>query len=130
MEDLTIDSNPLRIIEDENDFDSSLNTHTTESQVCLKIIEEENSSQSDMNNDGDRDNNLHRLSLRIDDDDEGVEQDSIITNEAVNSTMMATASDDFKPLTPEMEHAGPIDDSVVHLLGQINDIVGQMLINL
>lgn len=126
MEDLIIDSNPLRIIEDENDYDDSNTNTSIESQVCLKIVEEEN---SDMNND-DRDNSLHRLSLRIN-DDEGVETDSIIIDEAVNNTTLDIGSTDYKTPseTPEMEHS-PLSDSVVHLLGQINDIVGQMLIKL
>lgn len=136
MEHLNFVSNPLRIIEDESEYDNSKNT-SVDSQFCLQIVEEENISQSNMNDDV-LDNNLHCLSLQINDDG-GVTNNSITLNEASNSAAVENESiydnddnDDNETSieTPQVETAKSIDDSdsVVHLLGQINDIVGPILI--
>lgn len=136
MEHLNFVSNPLRIIEDESEYDNSKNT-SVDSQFCLQIVEEENISQSNMNDDV-LDNNLHCLSLQINDDG-GVTNNSITLNEASNSATVENESifdnddnDDNETSieTPQVETAKSIDDSdsVVHLLGQINDIVGPILI--
>lgn len=135
MED-RIDTNPLRIIEDESDFDNNNNTSTDsmeksekDEQICLMIVEEESSSRNEIVN---NDNSLHRLSLQID-NSEGVESNSIIINEAVNSTTIKIGSnndedDEFFDTTPDLEVSNSNDDSIVNLLGEINDIVGQTLI--
>lgn len=135
MEDRIIDSNPLRIVEGEIEIDNNNNTSTDSMEkiendelICLMIVEEENISRNEMN---DSDNNLHSLSLQID-NSEGVESNSNITNEAVKSTTIKIGSnidddDEFSGKTPQLE-AHSNDDSIVNLLGEINDIVGQKLI--
>lgn len=157
---VTRDINPLRIVEDEtqnetrdkNDNDSNdelfdfsaSDIEELESdggkRNSLLIIEEKDLTMDDNNNH----NNLHRLSLQI---ESGDDNSLVMTNEAVNRTIIRIGSNgssvDFgeaegilidKPhemteainqdLAETASHDDDGGEAIVNILGQINDIVG------
>lgn len=169
MDEATRDFNPLRIVEDEiltktsnsdksdNDsngelFDFSasdieeLADEASPKRNSLQIVEEK-----DLHMDSNNNNNLHRLSLQV---ESGDENSLVMTNEAVNRTIIRIGSNgssvDFGEADGDLidDHIEAInheakshdtretarrnsenfanDDGeiIVSLLGQINDIVG------
>jgi hypothetical protein len=136
------DINPLRIIEEECASDNQQNADNNFSKdekskrISLMIVEEERDFVSIMNDDHNNNtNHLHRLSLQIDGSSVGDESSLVLKNDAMNSTIIKIGSckgdleddddnmdDDNLSPPPLMESAN--NQSIVNLLGQINDIVG------
>lgn len=148
-----MDSNPLRIIEDDGDCDKVDNIENSdqfdlcasEKRISLLIVEDKDLMMDD-------NNNIHRLSLQI----ESGDSDSLVmTNEAINRTIIRIGSNcgvDFGELKEnETSHCDiqpeainheiqPIfnakseenydddgNEGIVNILGQINEIVGYFL---
>lgn len=125
--------NPLRIIEDEcgegEDNQKTDNFSKNDQRISLMIVEERDYMMNEVDDHyNNSTNHLHRLSLQID-GSVGDENSLVLTNEAINSTIIKIGSckgdddDDNDLMMGDNEHSTN-NESIVNLLGQINDIVG------